>query len=381
MGATALMNEAGIDSRVALVADCPAARDLFEATGANSFMDCYHIANQLHMYGHFIPAARFYRMCHDISENKHMLHTQLLCEIKAGHRPSPSDMASLRALDSSFFDYIHGVEKLLQPGADLADVLATMGNSFESFHTGQEVDGFFLRAASHFFRRTLERFTAGQAPALPVVERIPRRLFLYWDRDPPAEVLANFDHLRALAHFDIQIYDHARAVDFLYSYFGRETRDIFLELRHPAAACDFWRVHALFAYGGYYLDADLQIADIAGVLHLFSGCREVYMVTHDYVVHNDFFGCVAESPTLAECISILTNNCYRFPELTIAMKTGPGVFQRALNRRYHRALRFCESPPDLHVFEEGIFQRVARVLDMPYRNDARNWVIYERNKG
>jgi hypothetical protein len=366
------------DARASLVADCAPARAIFEATGALSFMDCYHIANQLHMWGHFIPASKFYRMCHDISENKHMLHTQLLCEIKAGQHPSIEDMATLRSLDFSFYDYILGVEKLSQPSCDLADVLSTMGNSFESFHTGQEADGFYLQAASRFFRRPFEASKCGSGLA---PEAIPRRLFLYWDRNPPSEVTANFDYLRSLGHFDVQIYDHDRAVAFLHAYFGREARDIFLELKHPAAACDFWRVHALLAHGGYYLDADLQITDLAEMQRLFTGSREVFMVTEKYIVHNDFFGCVANSPTLTECVSILLNNCYRFPDLTIAMKTGPGVFQRALNRRFQRSLKFSSATPDIDIFEQDVFLRLARVLDMPYRNDDRNWVIHERNKG
>ena len=114
------------DARARLVADCGPARAIFEATGAQSFMDCYHIANQLHMWGHFIAASKFYRICHDISENKHMLHTQLLCEIKAGQRPSIEDMAMLRSLDFTFHDYILGVEKLSQPLCNLADYRQTI---------------------------------------------------------------------------------------------------------------------------------------------------------------------------------------------------------------------------------------------------------------
>jgi mannosyltransferase OCH1-like enzyme len=153
-----------------------------------------------------------------------------------------------------------------------------MGNAFDAFACGHEVHCYFLRAAIHHFRLP----DTGVAMPNPwgagwnrsIAETIPRRLFFYWDKNPPPEIEENFDHHQTLREITVDIYSQQRAEAFLYDYYGADTKAAFVNLRHPAEQSDFFRPHVVYAYGGYYLDADLRIASLKDFLKLASSSHQ-----------------------------------------------------------------------------------------------------------
>lgn len=125
----------------------------------------------------------------------------------------------MRSLSIPYAQYIEGVQKGWN-GASAIEALKTIGNAFEEFHTGEEADtlwlGFALRAKPSLFDVRLDV----NSPST----RIPRRIFMYWDKNPPPEIAENFDYHRKLSGFEVRIMDFAEATEWLYDNHGIEAR-------------------------------------------------------------------------------------------------------------------------------------------------------------
>ncbi|WP_026398827.1 glycosyltransferase family 32 protein [Acetobacter nitrogenifigens] len=85
--------------------------------------------------------------------------------------------------------------------------------------------------------------------------RIPFRVYMYWDQNPPTEIQENFDYHRQIQGLDYQVFNKDHATEWLYQNYGVEARGLFLGARHPAEAADFLRVHIMQLYGGWWLVA------------------------------------------------------------------------------------------------------------------------------
>ena len=343
-----------------------------------TWLEHFNEANELHRQGRFAEAALDYRSCFEAGHPypAEALSSSLLCLLKDGQRLSEAQFAELQPFDPAYLAYITGAQHLLADGnAGLA--LQACGNAFEAFHTGTEPDRFFLHAA-------VQHFATPSIMPMPLkpygdygrlaVQPSPRTLMFYWDKNPPVEISANFEHHRALGGFDVQVYDKQKAEAFLYDYFGRETRTAFTRLRHPAEEADYFRAHVLYAYGGCYLDADLRLRTADALARAFQGgTQSTVFITSGCLVHNDLVVSASESRLMAECINVISGNCAHFPSLGIALKTGPGAFTRAINRLYFRTMAFRCPAPDILVLDQKAFDSTVECYEVSYKQDARNW--------
>jgi hypothetical protein len=378
----------------ALVADCPPAKTLYGEGGARDFSNCFHIANQLHLHGRFAPAARFYRRSldqypvgtgyHPLENN--LLSAQMLCELKGGFIICRQDLDRLLLLDRAQYCFICGCIELFKSAPDHGHALMLMGNAFEAFVCGHEAHCYFIKAAVNHFR------TAAAGVSMPnpwgagwtrsIAEHIPRRLFFYWDKDPPAEIRDNFDHHASIREIVVDTYSQQRAEAFLYDYYGADIKDFFIALRHPAEQADFLRPHLVYAYGGYYLDADLRIGSLDAFLQLASSSHEaMFCLTDTYLVDNGFFGAERNSPLMAACIDVLLANCHHQPRLPIDMKTGPGAFTRALARAYFRVMAFGDPVLRLKLVDRNEWRQIIETYPVTYKGDARYWQVFQAQNG
>ena len=87
-------------------------------------------------------------------------------------------------------------------------------------------------------------------------------IFQYWDAgDPPPDVAACIKSVRELnSELDHQLFDRDHAAAFIGERFGRRQRAAFLSLFVPAMQADYFRLCALSAKGGAWVDADLRCA-------------------------------------------------------------------------------------------------------------------------
>ena len=94
------------------------------------------------------------------------------------------------------------------------------------------------------------------------------KLFQYWDTgDPPPEVAGWIDSLRRLnPDFEHQLHDEASAAAYIAARLGEREARAFAACAAPAMQADYFRLCALFAEGGLWIDADTEaLAPIAGL--------------------------------------------------------------------------------------------------------------------
>ncbi|MCQ9154094.1 glycosyltransferase family 32 protein [Acidomonas methanolica] len=332
-----------------------------------TLMAAFTLANILHTDSKPFEASRFYRLAFDRHSGnpaeyprpEALLQARLLCLLKAGHTLPEHELAELYALSHPMGDYISGIRMAWTNGAH-TQALQFIGNAYESFHTGEEADCRYLEVA-------LQTQYASFAPA---TRAIPPHLYMFWDKAPPPEIEDNIDYhetLDGLARF--KIYDRDEAADLLYDSYGIEARTLFLESRHPAEAADFFRVHAIALHGGWWLDADLRLRSADS---LASTAEHQFFITPNFYVHNDFFGAIPGSPVLNDCLLSLYRNSYQHRSLFIAYKTGPGIFNRAVNRMIHRNIR-APQPLSMVISPPDRFSDAVEEFETPYKLVSPNW--------
>lgn len=361
---------------------CPQALAFYQQNGVTELIHAFNIANILGTNQFYAEAAFFYKIAFNMHSKKanqfplaHFLLMARLVALLKGSLPiKEEEMNELKSLCVPLYNYIEGWRQYKQNG-DALSAIRLMGNCFEELHTGEETDTIYL---------TIMMDLLNPDPGLCIKNRafggadfnvIPNNLFMYWDQNPPSEIVKNFEYHKSLTHFNLKIFDKAEATEWLYQNYGVEARQIFLSARHPAEAADFLRVHVINYYGGWWLDADIRIQSTEQFYSVIpSGYEHVFLLTHNNVVHNDFFGSVPNSAILNDCMLSLYRNSYLHTGLFIAYKTGPGIFSRALNRIFYRALRGEAKRPSVVLLDDRKFWSVIADFDTPYKNAAPHWM-------
>jgi mannosyltransferase OCH1-like enzyme len=84
------------------------------------------------------------------------------------------------------------------------------------------------------------------------------KLFQYWDTgEPPEDVAECIQSVRDLnPEFDHQLFDRNSAAFFIGKRIGHREREAFSALAMPAMQADYFRLCALWAKGGLWIDAD-----------------------------------------------------------------------------------------------------------------------------
>jgi hypothetical protein len=351
--------------------------------GIDTVEHSFAVANILHMHGRVRQAAYFYHHAyamhsgspHEYPLAQSLLQAHLLCLLKA-REPLPAQLVeALGRLNLPYQHYILGVERAWAH-EDYWGALQIMGNCFEEFHTGEEVDRIYLETAKEFFRFAS---MVGDTEWVDRRFRIPNVVYMYWDQNPPEEIQANIDYHSRAPGIGFKIFSREEAAQWLYEMHGVETRSLFLEARHPAEAADFLRVHVIHALGGWWLDADLRMKQPQHLGAMVPPGREnILFLARDNQVHNDFFGACANSALLSDCMMSLYRNCHRHRDLYIAFKTGPGIFMRALNRGYRAAFRGQRRLPLTKLYDHQQFNNFIEEFPTPYKETAPTWHMMGR---
>ncbi|WP_291364426.1 hypothetical protein [Acetobacter sp. UBA5411] len=346
--------------------------------GCDTVEKAFYLANILHTDRCVAEAARVYHIGYDLhskSPDQHpgahiLLHVSLLCQLKAGLPLDPADMDALRSLSLPLYNYILGIQTAWTTG-DLIKAARIMGNCYDEFHTGEECDRLYLEVMNRLYT---EQMRNGVADSRVPGALIPRKIFMYWDKETPDEVERNFEYHRNLKGIEVKTFNQEEAAQWLYDVYGVEARNLFLSTRHPAEAADFLRAHVIQKLGGWWLDADIRIRSEEVFFERLSHHHShVFLLTHDSVVHNDFFGSVSNSPILEDVLLSLYRNCYLHPGLYIPYKTGPGVFERALNRTFHADFMRVRPIPSMIVYDNHVFSEIIEELHVDYKFQGKSW--------
>lgn len=361
---------------------CPQALDFYTKNGMTELMHPYTIANILGTNQFYAEAAFFYKIAFNMHSKDagqfplahFLLMARLVALLKGNFPIKEEEMEQLKGICIPLYNYVAGWRLYKESGNALA-ALQLMGNCFEELHTGEETDTIYLTVMMDLFNPNQEVCIKNRAFGVADFNVIPNNLFMYWDQNPPEEIQKNFEYHKTLSHFNLKIFNKEEATEWLYQNYGVEARQLFLNARHPAEAADFLRVHVINYYGGWWLDADIKIQSVEQFFSIIPSTYEhVFLLTHNNVVHNDFFGSVPNSPILNDCLLSLYRNSYLHTGLFIAYKTGPGVFSRAINRVFYRYLRGEAKKPSVVLLDDRKFWSVIFDFDTPYKNSTQHWM-------
>lgn len=359
-----------------LVKECPVAEGLFNQHGCHDVMTAFNIANHLHMHSFFEEAATFYQEAIEYRRQdpqghpreEILLQVKLLCLIKSDIELADEDLNRLKELSSPLYDYITSVQQYRYSDFSVLDALQKIGCSYELFHTGEEIDTVCLNLI-------YDGLNQGNFPNKIRKTEIPRKIFFYWDENIPQDVLENIEfHQRNFPKYFVDVFNKEKAAEWLYKYYGKEARTIFLKARHPAEAADILRVHVINLCGGFWVDADLKIiSQDALEKYIPRNYDNVLLLTDGYFIHNDFFAATPNNLILKDCLLSIYRNCYEYERLFISYKTGPGVFMRAVNRAYFRCVEgVCKEFPSLKLMDQKMFNKITEQYPVSYKQSS-NW--------
>ncbi len=342
----------------------------FESVARADIGQLVQLGEQLKGGGHFELAAKlFSACCARLPDSPHFVLAALTCRLRAGQPVAEEDENRLQSIAPDFLKYFSALRLSLLPSADAKAVLSTMQSCFEAFLSGSEADWLYLTAAQFMFGdiqkgRTSER-------------EIPGRLFFYWDKDPPPEIRDNIAYHQNASGLQVTLCTRDMAIEFLDAYYGRDSRNLFLGLRHPAEESDFIRYHLIHTFGGYYLDLDERLI-APNLLKSYAEGTDAFLVrSNTGPLENSLFGGVAGSCVTEEALHVLLHNCYAHANDSIWLKSGPGVLTRAVVRLYHRAFIEMQPLPSFRVMPDRVYGDLLLGLDVSYRNDARDWRVFE----
>lgn len=332
------------------------ARAYYAEHGAQECIHAFALAEILVRHKKPYEAACLYGLCYRLHSKSQkqfpdtstLLLSRLLCFLKAGKELPEHDMHLLAAQAPVYARYVDTMRTIWRgQAADLAQSLRGMGNAFEEFVSGEEIDQLYLEQAKQVQPSVFERHTGHEG----TVKAIPPLLCLYWDKEPPPEIMENIYFHQGIPDLDLKIFNHDEAVDWLYRFYGTEARDFFLSMRSAAEAANFFKLHATNLYGGWWLNTTLRLAGENALDFVLQEQSDVALfLTPECRVNDCFFGTTQQSGVMQECLLILYENCYKRKHLYPEYKTGAGVFGRALSRRAYRVLEGVESNEHIKLY-------------------------------
>jgi tetratricopeptide (TPR) repeat protein len=159
--------------------------------------------------------------------------------------------------------------------------------------------------------------------------RIPRRIVQYWDQPEPPAAIVELMRGWAEAHpgYVHECFDDAAARAFLERHFPPEVRRAYARAAHPAQASDLFRLAALYAQGGFYVDADDRcvghLAAVTDPAADFIAYQEEYAT-----LGNNFIAAAPGEPLFGAALQQAVGALLRGDAELLWLATGPGLLTR-----------------------------------------------------
>lgn len=153
------------------------------------------------------------------------------------------------------------------------------------------------------------------------------KLFQYWDRPaPPADVAAWIDEVRAHnPEHEHVLMNEGTAADFIAAHYDDRHLAAFRACGHPAMQADYFRLCAMDAVGGIYLDADMESRQ--PLTSLLDTAPHALVVTWRTLLNNSILMFRQPGhPFIRACLTLATDNIEHRRFRSVAIATGPAVF-------------------------------------------------------
>lgn len=324
--------------------------------GAQECMHAFALANILSSHKKPLEAACLYGLSYRLHSKEEgqfpkvstILLLQLMCFLKAGKELPEYEMQLLSAQAPIYARYVESMHDIWRGKASsISSALQHMGNAFEEFTSGEEIDRLYLEQA----QKVQPSLFVGDLAHTPTLGTIPKKMFLYWDKNPPAEIMENIYFHQGIPDLDFKVFNQDEAVEWLYRFYGKEAKALFLSMRSAAEASNFLRLHVTNLCGGWWLNTTLRLAGENALDFVLQEQSNVALfLTQDSRVHNCFYGTAPHSAFMQDCLMVLYENCFMRRNLYPEYKTGTGVLGRALSRRAYRALEGVQTRENITLY-------------------------------
>ena len=216
------------------------------------------------------------------------------------------------------------------------------------------------------------------APAGPDEDAcIPRQILQFWDADPAPQDIRQAMQTwpRACAGYGHQVFDDARAQDFIARECDPAVLQAFHRARHPAMRADLLRLAYLAMHGGLYADADdLCRHDLSDWLQ--PGCTMLLLQEDVGSIGNNFIAAVPRHPFILHALERITANILDRPGDCIWFVSGPGALSVIFCQFYGAVLRAGRMPAGVAVKDVyHMQQRISMHLPRAYKQDERYWLL------
>lgn len=160
---------------------------------------------------------------------------------------------------------------------------------------------------------------------------IPLQICQFWDdAQPPVEIVRYMESWRE-THSDwrYERFDLQSASVYLSAHFPAKVIRSFQKAQDAAMKADIFRLAWLLRNGGYYVDADDRC--LASMQTLSSGSERLVLHQEDLgSIGNNFIGCVAGHPAIAQILDAAIEAVLRGDADVVWLSTGPGLVSRQL---------------------------------------------------
>ena len=117
-----------------------------------------------------------------------------------------------------------------------------------------------VRRAAFFLRLVISSKTINRTASMALPDKAGPSLphFQFWDVNTPKDVAALMRRWNKETGAQYEFFSDERALTLIKEHFGSDEVRAYHACRHPAAKSDFFRLCALYLYGGTYSDADTR---------------------------------------------------------------------------------------------------------------------------
>lgn len=229
---------------------------------------------------------------------------------------------------------------------------------------------------------------------------IPKVIMQYWhsSKEIPKDVLECIESWKILLNkgFKFELFDDDSAKNFIIKHLKKRHLNSYLKCHHPAMRCDYFRLCYLYVSGGFYVDSDELILNTE-IDFLFENNNIkiqplCYSLKKEKMLDNkDFLLCPYDieniyyvnnnpiiSPPKHSLISIALERATNKLEneeniFDIQSTTGPGNLSSSLVNYLINGGSDIEYIDDWNGLSTSVWS-------LSYRNDNRNWRLYNGNE-
>lgn len=203
----------------------------------------------------------------------------------------------------------------------------------------------------------------------------PKRVFQFWDINPPEDVLELMDGWKTLAGAEnYQLFSDEDARESIFGSLGAEGAKAYDSCWHPTLKSDFFRFVEMYERGGIYVDADEMIRDKN--TDYFKSCTKdahffLYSNKFSSSIHSSILYGKPKMKVFQTCAEVSLQNIQRLngKKANPMAVAGPGVLFDALIKTY--GIKDEYNATSSGEFESN--SQCATSYPAEYRKDNRSW--------